>query len=105
MSRANKRLKEILEFLIKKLDPEKIILFGSRAKGYARSGSDFDLVVIGKAPPDFRTERKLKEELDRIAGIYSVDLLFWDKISSEFRNVILQTGEIVYEKSRSISGH
>ncbi|OAG26930.1 nucleotidyltransferase family protein [Thermodesulfatator autotrophicus] len=93
------RLTEIIDFIVRKLDPEKIILFGSQAKGTARLGSDFDLVVVGKASLDFRSERKLKEELDRIAGLYTVDLLFWNKISPEFRKIILKTGEIVYEKN------
>ena len=100
----NERLQEILDYLVRKLDPERILLFGSRAKGKSRLGSDFDLVVVGKTPSDFRTGRKLKEELDRVAGIYSVDLLFWEKVSPEFKEIIRQTGQIVYEKNRAISG-
>jgi len=33
-------------------------------------------------------------ELNQIAGIYSVDLLFWDKLSPEFQQVVNKTGEI-----------
>jgi predicted nucleotidyltransferase len=41
---------------ISKINPIKIILFGSHAKGTAREESDFDVCVIVK-------ERNLKEEL------------------------------------------
>ncbi|WP_022853917.1 nucleotidyltransferase domain-containing protein [Thermodesulfatator atlanticus] len=102
MSRADKRLKEICDFLVRRLDPEKIFLIGSRAKGQARKGSDFDLVLV--CPPlSFREERKLLEKLDEVAGIYSVDLLFWNKLSPEFKKVVTEMGEIIYEKDRSLS--
>ena len=98
MSRAEKRLQKILDFLVKRLNPEEIILIGSRAKGKVRKGSDFDLVVVGKLP-SFREERKLLEELDQVAGIYSVDLLFWERLSPEFKKIVTETGVTLYEKS------
>lgn len=37
---------EIVERIVKLIHPEKIILFGSRARGDARSDSDIDLLVV-----------------------------------------------------------
>ena len=47
----------------------------------------------------FREIRKLKEEIDKIAGIYSVDLVFLEDCEENFKNLIYSTGKIIYEKN------
>jgi predicted nucleotidyltransferase len=37
---------EVIERIARRFSPEKIILFGSRARGTADEGSDFDLLVL-----------------------------------------------------------
>ncbi|MCU0247806.1 MAG: nucleotidyltransferase domain-containing protein [Bryobacter sp.] len=39
-------LAEIVRRLVAAIDPDKIILFGSRARGQARPESDYDLLII-----------------------------------------------------------
>jgi len=39
-------LKEIIQKVVEEVDPDKIILFGSRAKGKDRKESDYDLCVL-----------------------------------------------------------
>ena len=39
-------LSEIVAKIVKEIHPERIILFGSRARGDARDDSDVDLMVI-----------------------------------------------------------
>ncbi len=78
------RFEKIKDYLIKKLDPEVIILFGSRAKGCENYGSDIDIAIKCK-DISFREERKIKEEIDKIAGIYSVDIIFINKVSKDFQ--------------------
>jgi|SRR5579875_2696247 len=41
-----------LDRLVRTMAPEAVILFGSRAKGAARPGSDIDLLVIARATGD-----------------------------------------------------
>lgn len=43
---AKSALKPVLERLVKKMSPEEIWLFGSRAEGRAHAGSDWDLLVV-----------------------------------------------------------
>lgn len=42
----NKKLKEIINRILQVIVPDKIILFGSRARGNAKKDSDYDLLVI-----------------------------------------------------------
>ena len=39
-------LEEIRDRLVRELSPQKIVLFGSRARGDAREDSDYDLLIV-----------------------------------------------------------
>ena len=41
-------LSRIIDVIVRTLDPDTIILFGSRARGDAREDSDFDICVLKK---------------------------------------------------------
>ncbi len=84
------KIKKIAKEL-KKHNPKKILLFGSRAIGDNLKNSDID--IAADLTLTFREKRKLREKIDDIAGIYSVDLVFFDEISEEFKNRILQEGK------------
>jgi len=93
--KVNKYINAIVEEL-KKHNPKKIVLFGSRAKGYHKPNSDIDIAVDLNLP--FREKRKLKEKIDYISGLYSVDLVFFSDIDNNFKKQILKEGVILYEK-------
>lgn len=97
--RAEKITTILTQHLVEQLQPRQIILFGSRAKGRARQGSDIDLAVVGGEIPDFRGQRKLREQLDQLAGLYSVDLVFLEQTDAAFKEVIHDTGKVLYEKN------
>ena len=46
----------------------------------------------------FRERRKLKEKLNQIAGIYTVDLVFLPSVEEDLKKIILSEGKILYEK-------
>lgn len=43
-------LQQMVEMIVREVDPETIILFGSRARGEARPDSDVDLLVVEREP-------------------------------------------------------
>lgn len=73
---------------------QKVILFGSRAKGTARYNSDIDLCV------DYKGKQKWKviDAIDEIVGIYSFDVLFADSLNKEITRQIERDGVVIYEK-------
>ena len=81
---------ELIANELKKYNPKKILLFGSRARGDNLKNSDIDIAV--DLHLDFREKRKLKDKIDEIAGIYSVDLVFFDEMSEEFKKKVLKEG-------------
>jgi len=86
-----------VEIIEKHLNPDRIILFGSRAKGKYNKGSDFDFAVDNESP-GIRTERKIMEEIDEIAGLYKVDIVYLGTVDEAFKNLVLKTGKVVYER-------
>ena len=88
MERFEKIVKEI-----KKYNPKKIVFFGSRMRGDNLKNSDFDIAV--DLDLSFREKRKLREKIDLIAGLYKVDLVFFDEMSDEFKKYILEKGKIL----------
>ncbi len=78
---------------IKKYNPKKVILFGSRSRGDNLKNSDIDIAV--DIDLSFREKRKLKEKLDLIAGLYKVDLVFFDEMIEDFKKHILKEGKVL----------
>ena len=57
-------LEEMADVIAKTVSPERIYLFGSRARGDFREDSDYDLLVV--ASHDFGPEQTRMSELSRI---------------------------------------
>ena len=57
-------LERMVQAIVAEVDPEQVILFGSRARGEARETSDVDLIVIEAAP--FGPERSKHKEMLRL---------------------------------------
>lgn len=68
-------LKDIVETIVQEYSPEKIILFGSLAKGDIHEGSDIDLIII-KSTTDDPWQRA--KEVDKIIDhISPIDILIY----------------------------
>jgi proline iminopeptidase len=61
---------------------EQVLIFGSRAKGCAKPGSDIDLAVIAPRMTDFEFAR-LWNEIDELPLVFKVDLLHWDRLANQ----------------------
>jgi predicted nucleotidyltransferase len=103
---VSNREKEVLETAIKilkdRLNPPRILLFGSRAEGRARKESDFDLAVEGPLP-DFRKRWEIAEAIDDAIGLYEVDIVYLESVEEPFRRLIKKTGKAVYEREEKRS--
>jgi predicted nucleotidyltransferase len=74
-----------------------LILYGSRAKGTYKRGSDIDLCVA-ESNIDLTTELALEREIDDLLLPYMVDLCVYEKIDNrELRAHIDRVGLVIYE--------
>lgn len=91
-------LERILDVFSRHPKIEKVLLYGSRAKGNYRNGSDIDLTLVGK---DISLEdiNKLHLELDELYLPYSFDLSIFDKLENrDLIDHINRIGIIIYER-------
>jgi predicted nucleotidyltransferase len=95
---------EITRRIVERFHPQRVVLFGSRARGDAREDSDYDVLIV--APSD-------KEIYQRVAPVYSVlagmgiakDLLWftpeevadWQNVKPHIISRAMREGKVLYE--------
>jgi len=70
-------VEQIVAVLARFPEIRKVVLFGSRAKGVQKPGSDIDLAICG-AGLDWRTLGRVEDALDDLFLPYSFSLLIYD---------------------------
>lgn len=105
VSQVNDELmREIVERIVKIAHPVRIILFGSRARGAARLGSDIDLLVIAhSSEPRYRRSGPLYGALSDILVpmdiiVYSPEeVQEWSGVRQAFVTTAINEGRVLYE--------
>jgi predicted nucleotidyltransferase len=78
---------------------EKAVLYGSRAKGNYKHGSDIDLVLLGGAELTLNVLYKIMDEIDDLLLPYTIDLSILNNISDpDVIEHIQRVGVTFYEK-------
>lgn len=77
---------------------KKVILYGSRAKGNFRNGSDIDLVMVGESLK-LSDQFKIETELDDLLLPYKIDLSIHHKIENpDLIGHIDRVGVVFFER-------
>lgn len=102
-SDVSKEIRNITAQIIEKYKPEKIILFGSAARGEITSDSDVDFLIIKKETPLYGADRirELSKVIDRNIP---VDFLIYRpeefnerlKMGDPFLKTIVKEGKVLY---------
>ena len=77
-----------LNKIIELWDPEKVILYGSKARGDAKTGSDSDFAVVTDRPVD----------ADAIIG--ALDIVRYSKAPPQLQKIIDTEGIVIYEREK-----
>ena len=82
---------------------EKAILYGSRAKGNYKNGSDIDLTLHGGTALTLKVLYKIMDELDDLLLPYIIDLSIFDNINDpDVIEHIQRVGVAFYDKSEAM---
>jgi predicted nucleotidyltransferase len=87
------QIAEIVDRIVRQLDPEKIILFGSYARGDARDDSDVDLLVVAETELPLRDRFPAVRRL--LADFPAAFDVFW-KTPDEYRGWRDVVNHVVY---------
>ncbi len=95
---SEETIRRICDVLSQHPSVEKAVLYGSRAKGTFRPGSDIDLSLYG-ATITVNDLGDIDSELDDLLLPYTFDLLIFDTLSHvNLREHIERVGKILYER-------
>jgi predicted nucleotidyltransferase len=100
-------LREIVRRICREVRPQKIVLFGSRARGTARPDSDYDILIIQdtRLPWDRRCREVSGAMTDIPAEVEIVvytprEVREWSTASRAFVTTALREGRVLYEDKR-----
>lgn len=102
----DQEMSRCVRLLTEHSSPEKVILFGTLAKGSVHEWSDIDLVIVERTQlPFFQRIKKVRKLLQPKVGM---DIMVYtpeefDQLCADrpfFREEIIGKGEIVYERTR-----
>jgi predicted nucleotidyltransferase len=95
---------KIFEVLSHYAQVDKAILYGSRAKGNFKNGSDIDLTLIGSEELTQTMLYKILDDLDDLLLQYTIDLSIYDDIGDpDVIEHIQRVGVTFYERGKSFS--
>jgi predicted nucleotidyltransferase len=78
---------------------EKALLYGSRAKGNYKNGSDIDLTLVGGQDLTMKVLYRIMDEIDDLLLPYTFDLSIFNHISDpDVIEHIQRVGVLLYER-------
>jgi predicted nucleotidyltransferase len=104
MTDTDRLLAEIVARIREAVHPQRIVLFGSRARGEAEPGSDVDILVV--APSSAPRWRRTVPLYRLLAGLgVPKDIVWWTPeeveqwrgVRSHFISTVLREGKVLYE--------
>jgi type I restriction enzyme S subunit len=96
-------LRNIKEVFAKVITINKVVIYGSRAKGNYRNGSDIDITVFGENLTLDNSLYPLTDLLDGLYLPYQFDISIFVKIDNEnLKNHIKRVGKILYMKQKEL---
>ncbi len=98
---SEREINTIQNILKKFPDVETVYIFGSRAKGSFKEGSDIDLAITNKGVDTISIAR-IKGEFEESSLPYKVDIVAYPDINhKELKDHIDRVGILIYEISRN----
>ena len=103
---VDERIQEMVRRIVEAVGPDRVIMFGSRARGEAGADSDVDLMII--APSDLPIWRRTMPLYMLRGGLgLAKDLLWWTpeevedwrEVRSHIISRALREGKVLYEKA------
>ncbi len=106
MHQPEQLLREVVARIRRTVDPDRVVLFGSHARGDAGPESDLDILVVApSALPRWKRTVPLYRALAGLGVPKDVvwwtpeEITEWRGVRSHFINTALREGRVLYERS------
>lgn len=97
------QIKEVVDIIVKNVNPEKVILFGSYAYGEPQEDSDLDILVIKDTDDDrYRRTREIRRYLRGtkipidVVVYTKEEVEEWRETKSAFITQVIRNGKVLY---------
>jgi len=109
-ARLSNSVRQVIRRIIVEYAPERIILYGSRARGDYHRHSDIDILIIKDTPEPFL--RRLDAVLDLCDGTEAIEprvytpaeIARMQSEGNDFIRSVLAEGVVIYERQQSRPG-
>jgi predicted nucleotidyltransferase len=87
----------IIATIVKHIKPQRIILFGSRARGDAQERADYDIAIDGENLTPVQLAQ-IRADLETLPTLLSIDVVWMNRVTDKLRRRILDEGKVLYER-------
>ena len=100
---TERQVADLVRILVENVKPEKVILFGSYAKGNPSADSDLDIAIIKDSSlPAYKRSIEIRRHLRGLK--FPIDLFVftkeefksWEKVRPSLIHDIIETGKLLY---------
>jgi len=97
---SKKTIQKLSKIFEENTNTEEAIIFGSRAKGNYREGSDIDIALKGKKL-NFEILKNLELEIDKLMLPYEINLVIYNNIDNkDLKKHIERVGIEIYKEKK-----
>ena len=100
---SQEKINEAINRIVKNINPEKIILFGSYAQGNPSEDSDLDILIIKEMRmPRYKRSREVKKHLRGLKIPIDVivytrkEIKEWEETKTAFISQTIKQGKVLY---------
>lgn len=104
---SQEKINEVINRIVKNINPEEIILFGSYASGNPSEDSDLDILIIKEMRmPRYKRSREVKKHLRGMKIPIDVivytkkEIKKWENTETAFINQAIKQGKILYGQTQ-----
>jgi len=104
---SQEKINEVINRIVKNINPEEIILFGSYASGNPSEDSDLDILIIKEMRmPRYKRSRQVKKHLRGMKIPIDVivytkkEIKKWENTETAFINQAIKQGKILYGQTQ-----
>ena len=104
---SQEKINEVINRIVKNINPEKIILFGSYASGNPGEESDLDILIVKEMRmPRYKRSREVKKHLRGMKIPIDVivytkkEIKEWEGTKTAFINQAIKQGKVLYGQTQ-----
>ena len=81
---------------VARLAPKRVFLFGSRARGDAERGSDYDIAIDAPGLDDAQWTHFVLDTEENLEALLDIDLVRLDTATTNLRRIVEKEGRLLY---------